>query len=125
MCIVSPSGSVFYSPFLALPAPKIAGLLPAPKPEPPPTFTYRNPDLATMSEQKRDALFAAATLLLDVAVAHQAGAMSDHALHTALAAFRKAVTGKAAKPMNPAQFAAQMDVPLLEFVMETRRGDTP
>ncbi len=119
MRIVAQSVSISYSPFLALPAPRIAGLLPAPKPPPLPTFSYANSRLAELNSSQQRALFSAATLLFDIAVRHQSGEMSDHALNTALAAFRRAMTGQPARPMNPAAFAAEMDVPLLQFLMES------
>ncbi len=119
MRIVAQSVCISYSPFPALPAPRIAGLLPAPKPKPITTFTYTNARLEGLSTIEQEQLFAATTLLLDVAVRHQSGEMSDHALNTALAAFRRAMTGQPARPMNPAAFAAEMDVPLLQFLMES------
>lgn len=124
MRIVPQSACISYCPFPLLPAPKIAGLLPAPKSLPPPTFTYVNPRLVEFPIDQRDQLFSAARLLLDVAVAHHAGEMSDHALNTALAAFRRAVLGHPIQPTNPSQYAAQMDIPLLEWLM-TMVGGAP
>ncbi len=60
---------------LLLPAPRIAGLLPArcgdPPPDPPPNvagFTYNNPRLAKLPPDQRDRLYVAAQTLLDVAL---------------------------------------------------------
>jgi hypothetical protein len=124
MRIVAQSVPLFYSPFLALPAPQIAGLLPAPKPETPPpplTFTYTDARLGELTDVQRETIFVAMTLLLDVGLEYQAGTLSDRALNAALTGFRKAVGG-AFRPMNPTQYAAECDVPLLEFLMEVRRG---
>lgn len=122
MSIVLQSTCISYCPFPLLPAPRIAGLLTAPKPLPPPTFTYANPRLIEFPLDQRDRLFSAARLLLDVAVAHRTGELSDHALNTALAAFRRAVLGRAIQPTNPSQYAAQMDIPLLEWLLQTTGG---
>jgi hypothetical protein len=122
MEIVTQSLLVYYCPFPLLTAPKIAGLLPAPKPLPPPTFTYANPRLIEFPLDQRDRLFTAARLLLDVAIAHHAGEMADHALNTALAAFRRAILGHPIQPTNPSQYAAQMDIPLLEWLLQTTGG---
>ncbi len=122
MRIVTQSAPVFYSSFPALPAPHIAGLLPPPKVEPPPVFTYTKADLYTLSATQRKAFFAATTLLLDVALEVQTGTLSERALNTALAGFRQAVSSAPARPMNPAQYAAERDVPLLEWLMAIRRG---
>ncbi|MHB8626763.1 MAG: hypothetical protein ACYDEO_11215 [Aggregatilineales bacterium] len=75
MDIVPQSPCVSYSPFLALPAPNIAGLLPAQaeslhrgdklKAEP---FTYIDPRLADMSERTRTELDKLVTTLLKVTV---------------------------------------------------------
>jgi hypothetical protein len=75
MRIVQQSVSVSYSPFLALPAPKIAGLLPAqaeslqrsdtPKVEP---FTYADPRLADISDRTRVELDKLVTTLLRATV---------------------------------------------------------
>jgi hypothetical protein len=60
MEIVLQSPPLSYSPFLALPAPKIAGLLPAHvgpdpqvRPSPPKTFVYEDPRLAALSDKTR------------------------------------------------------------------------
>jgi hypothetical protein len=117
MCIVSQSTPFFYSPFPALPAPKIAGLLPAPKPPVSPVFIYGHHRLEALSPAEQQRLFDAARLLLDVALAHHDGLLNMHALNTALAAFREAVTGQPIRATNPAQYAANMDIPLLQFMM--------
>lgn len=69
MRIVQQSASLSYSPFLALPAPKVAGLLPAPKPQPPPSpFVYVDPGLAALSEKTRAALDRLLTTLITATV---------------------------------------------------------
>lgn len=61
------------------------------------------------------------TLLLDVALACEAGEMSEHALNTALAGFRRAVIGRTTRPLTPAQYAADSNVPVLQLLMKLRQ----
>ncbi len=117
---VPASYSHFPSEQLMLPAPRIAGVLPArvgQLPPDAPPFVYSDLRLTEISPEQRDRLYTAARTLLDVAVAHSLDAMNDHALNTALALFRRAVTGQPMRPRNPAQFNAEMDVTLLEWAV--------
>lgn len=121
MPIVQQSAFASYSQLLALPAPRIAGLLPATiplRPQDLPTFTFSDPRLGDLPSDERERLFSAAHTLLDVALGHLDGAMSDHALNTALALFRRAVTGQPMRPATPAQYNAEKDVILLEWMAE-------
>ena len=133
MRIVQQSGSASYSHFpaaqLLLPAPRIAGLLPASVQRPPDDhdhavapFIYNDPRLADLSPDLREQLYTAAKILLDVAIAHTQGTVNDHALNTALSLFRRAVTGKPMKPMTPAQYKAEADVMFLELAEQYRYG---
>ena len=131
MPIVSQSASLSYCPFPLLSAPRIAGLLPATtgshqsRPPDPPPFTFSDPRIADLLPAERDRLYSAARTLLDVALGHIDGTLSDHALNTALALFRRAVTGQPMKPTNPAQFNAEKDVILMEWAIErTRRAES-
>jgi hypothetical protein len=121
MRIVTQSVCLSYSPYPLLSAPRIAGLLPAPKPPPAPTYRYANPGLSQLSEAKQAELFAVTTLLLDVALSCEAGEMSEHALNTALAGFRRAIIGRTTRPLTPAQYVADSDVPMLQLLMELRQ----
>ena len=80
MDIVPQSPRVLYSPFLALPAPKIAGLLPARVGADPPVgssqpkpFVYADPQLAALSDKTR----AAFDKLLTTLVAASVGLLVD------------------------------------------------
>lgn len=124
--IVQQSAFVSYSPFLALPAPKIAGLLPATtgtSQQSPPGFTYTNPHMAELPDDRRERLFEVARTLLDVAVGRALGEFNDHALNTALTLFRSTVTGQPSRPANPAQYNAEMDAPLLEWLVSSLRRE--
>ncbi len=44
--------------------------------------------------------------------------LNDHALNMALALFRRVVTGESPRPMNPAQYNAQMDMVILEWAAD-------
>ncbi len=73
MRIVQQSVSLSYSPFLALPAPKIAGLLPAhvagmTHGSSPTPFTYTDPRLAELSDKTRTELDKLMTTLLKATV---------------------------------------------------------
>ncbi len=127
MRIVHQSARVSHCSFPLLPAPRIAGLLAAPAVERPPevpSFAYRNPRLGELPADLVDRLLSATRTLLDVAVAHGSGEMTDHALNTALALFRRAVTGQTMRPTTPAQFNAELDAPLLDWAMTIARRDT-
>ncbi len=112
------------SPFLALPAPSLAGLLPArcvtstasEPPIPPKAFTYSSPYLIDLSANQQGKIFDDARILLDVAVDYTRDLLNDHALNTAIAAFRQAVSGKPMQAHNPAEFNAEMDAPILEYM---------
>ncbi len=129
MRIVPQSVSVSHSYFpaqtlLMLAAPQIAGLLPARVPlAAPDPFIYVNPRLAELPDAQQERLFEAAQTLLDVAVGRALDELNDHALNTALALFRRAVTGRPMRPANPAQYNAEHDATLLEWLASTsRRG---
>jgi len=118
------------SPYLLLPAPKVAGLLPAPQvipPPPPPepnakapieAFTYTSPYLVELSEERRAKLFNATQILLDVAIEVARETLTDHALNTAIIVFRQAISDKPITARNPTEFSAIMDAPLLEYMVE-------
>ena len=120
--IVQQSAYLSYSPFPALPAPHIAGLLPATVPSGDhrnhTTFNYTHSHLATLPSEQRDRLFVATRTLLDVALAYTSDTMNIHALDTALALFRRAVTGQGKRATSPAEFNAEMDVVLLEWAAQ-------
>jgi hypothetical protein len=114
-------------PLLA--APRIAGLLAAPIPQAPPPkvepFTYADPRLNDLSETQREKLYAAAKTLFDTAVAFSLDDMNLHALQTALVIFRRALTDQPVKPRNPAEFNAERDAPIVEWLVEyqSRRAE--
>lgn len=119
MPIVAQSASHSYCPLLALPAPRIAGLLPAvtaARPPDPPTFLFSDTRLVDLSPAEQKRLFGATQTLLEVTLSYLSGGkLSDHALNTALALFRRAVTGQPMQPMNPPQYNAEKDVTLLRM----------
>ena len=122
------SHSLFWtSPYLMLPAPKIAGLLPAPRTVPPPIepepFTYTSPYLSDLSEDQRGKLFDATRILLDVAVEYARETLNDHALNTAIMVFRQALTDQPIMARNPAEFNALMDAPILQYMVDQARID--
>jgi len=129
MRIVPQAAPVSYSPLppvLLLSAPRIAGLLPATTgtpAQPPPQFSYANPRLGELPDAQRERLFDATRILLDVAVGHALAEFNDHALNTALALLRRAVTGQPMRPVNPAHYNAEMDAPLLEWLVSSARRE--
>jgi len=54
--------------------------------------------------------------------------LNEHTLNTAIAVFRRAVIDQPYVARNPAEFAAEMDAPILEYMIEMahiriRNGD--
>jgi hypothetical protein len=101
MQIVSQSATLAHSllrpPRLALPAPKIAGLLPArvgadPCVSPPTPFVYSAPSLAALPQPVRTRFDALARMLLDATVALLADERSEAEFDLAANAFRQQVT---------------------------------
>ncbi|MHB8627958.1 MAG: hypothetical protein ACYDBJ_20675 [Aggregatilineales bacterium] len=98
MRIVQQSASLSYSPFLALAAPKIAGLLPAQaeslhcssaqKAEP---FTYNDPRLADLSDRTRIDLDKLVTTLLKATVGLLADDLAEAKFVIACEAFHRRV----------------------------------
>ena len=132
MRIVSQSVVHSYSPMLALPAPRIAGLLPAhvgPLPKPSAEFTYHNAALTALSPERCDQLIDAVTTLLDVAVAHATGEMNDNALRASQVLFHRQLTGhspegpgrQAGKPTHPTAYRAERDADMLEWWAGARK----
>ena len=83
---------ISYSPFLALPAPEIAGLLPA-RVVPPTTFTYATVDFGHIPDVARATLIEMATRLLDAVTRYLNGApdegqlfQAEHDFHETLVA---------------------------------------
>ena len=138
MRIVQQSAPASYSifPFLVspafwLPAPSIAGLLPAPAPtpEPPPIestaepFTYSSPFAAELSESQRKVIYDAARILIDVAVEYMRDTLNDHAVDTAIMMYRQAIDQKPIKVRNPADYSALMNTPDLEYLIRRARRE--
>lgn len=92
MRIVQQSVPLSYSPFLALPAPKIAGLLPAPKPPAPPKpFVFDDPHLADLSVKSRAQLDMLLTTLIKATVGLLTDAFSETAFELANATFARQI----------------------------------
>src|SRR5436305_10216220 len=80
-----------HQPMLLLSAPRIAGLLPARvDPPPPPTFSYTNPRLATLSHARHEQIVSSARSLLDAALKVVCGEGSDLELILAQSMFYEA-----------------------------------
>jgi len=129
MRIVPQSAIGSYSPVLALPAPRIAGLLPArtPRPasDPPsPVFTFTDARLSELDSLHRDRIFAAITMLFNVAVGHALNDLNDQALNAALTLVRRSITGERMLPINPAQYCAEVDADLLEMLVGAEQRQT-
>ncbi|MHB8629414.1 MAG: hypothetical protein ACYDEO_24835 [Aggregatilineales bacterium] len=136
MRIVQQSAPVSYSPFLALPAPKIAGLLPAQaeslqrgntlKAEP---FIYANPRLADLSDKTRIDLDKLVTTLLKVTVGLLADDLSESEFAIASETFHRrvkalyhgAIIGDA-KPMTSpfAHTRQRMDAKIDQMVAQSK-----
>ena len=137
MRIVSQSAVTSYSYFsaplqLMLPAPQLAGLLPARVPssyaaEPPPPacqpFVFDRPALAELSTAQRANLYEAAETLLDIAVEFMLGAFQEDALRAAEVVFHRAAGGKSAiRPLGPAAFNAENDADWLDLLARAKRA---
>ncbi len=97
MRIVQQSASLSYSPFLALPAPKIAGLLPAhvagtTHGSSPTPFMYTDPRLADLSDKTRVDLDRLVTTLLKATVGLLADEYSEVEFALANGTFLRQVT---------------------------------
>ena len=98
MRIVQQSALVSYSPFLALPAPKIAGLLPAhvgvdpPVGPPPKAFVYDDPGLAALPDKTRAAFDTLLTTLVTAAVGLLADELTEAEFALVNSAFLRQVT---------------------------------
>ena len=138
MAQIIPDGvSLFYSPFLALPAPKIAGLLPAhagqasqaPTGTSAAKFTYRNAALARLSAERCAQLIDSVTMLLDVAVAYANSEMNDNALRAAQVLFHRQLTGHSpdgpgrhnGRPIHPTAYRAERDADMLEWLVSAKK----
>lgn len=101
MRIVQQSAFVSYSPFLALPAPKIAGLLSAPKVQPPSAVDalhLHEPRLVQLTTLEMARVFTAFRELLTAAVDFTLGDSLSAELYAAEQAFHQALTGETAPP---------------------------
>ena len=97
MRIVQQSAFVSYSPFLALPAPKIAGLLSAPKVQPPSAVDalhLHEPRLVQLTTLEMARVFTAFRELLTAAVDFTLGDSLSAELYAAEQAFHQALTGE-------------------------------
>ncbi len=134
MPIVTQSASASHSHFpaaqLLLPAPHIAGLLPAhvqssqPPPEPPPApFVFDRPNLADLSQAQRERLYHAADILLDSAIEFMVGTFSEEILRAAEVLFHRAAGGKSTvRPLGPAAYNAEVDADWLEMLTRAKRS---
>ena len=136
MSIVPHLTSASYSHFpaqpqqLMLPAPHIAGLLPAhvPSSEPPPDsaptpFVFDRPNLADLTAAQRVRLYEAADMLLEIAVEFMVGTFNEDALRAAEVMFHRAAGGKSAiRPLSPATFNAEIDADWLEMLARAKRA---
>ncbi len=121
-----PAHSLFTTSFLLLPAPRIAGLLPAHvgvEPEAPPqatfpTFTYTHPNLAELSDERRDSLFRAAKTLMDVALDFNLNGLAEDQLRAAEVLFHRAAGGSTPKHFrSPVEFAAERDADVMNTMV--------
>ncbi len=118
----------FVSPYLMLPPPRIAGLLPsgiadsAQKAAPAP-FTFDRPALADLTEAQRDRLFEAADMLLEIAIEFMIGTFNESVLRAGEVLFHRAAGGKSAiRPLGPDAFNAELDADWLELVARAKRA---
>ena len=115
---------------LCLPAPQIAGLLPArvPSSEPsqdsaPAPFIFDRPNLADLTPAQRVRLYEAADMLLEVAVEFMVGTFNEDALRAAEVMFHRAAGGQSAiRPLGPAAFNAEIDADWLEMLARAKRA---
>jgi len=123
MNIVPQPASASYSRLLALPAPKIAGLLPSGlKPTPAP-FVFDRPVLAELSVSQRERLYEAAAVLLEIAVEFMVGTFNEAALRAAEVMFHRAAGGASAiRSVGMTAFNAEVDADWFEFVANARRA---
>jgi len=105
MRIVSQFAFALHSLRLALPAPKIAGLLPSGlKPSPAP-FVFDRPALADLNMAQRDRLYQAAEVLLEFAVEFIVGTFNENALRAAEVLFHRATGAQSPiKTVGPASY---------------------
>jgi hypothetical protein len=125
MDIVSQSPRISYSLFPPVPllaAPKIAGLLAAPTPPPQAEpFTYADPRLNDLTDDQRAKLYSAAKILFDAAIAFTLDDVNLHTLQTALVLFRRALSKQPVTPRNPAEFNAERDATVMEWLVNVDR----
>lgn len=132
MEIVQQSPSLSHSHVtLLLPAPKIAGLLPARvgvEPEqaatqPVSAFIYDTPQLAELPTEKRECLLDAARTLLDVAVGFVLDDLNEDALRAAQVLFHRQIVGHSPRrPMNPVTYRAERDADILEWALSAAKA---
>src|SRR5579864_575804 len=115
MQIVSQSAALAHSLLppqrLALPAPRIAGLLSAPKPSAPPAdeFHLHDPRLHLLSETEHADLHTAFTTLLTRAVDFMLGESHSLDLRAAADAFQEALSGELPAPHPHATLKSRLD----------------
>lgn len=108
---------------LLLPAPHIAGLLPAHCPEPQAeTFTYTNSRLADLTAEQHEKLFNVTQTLLDVTVSFLLGDVNADAFRAAEVLFHRAAGGPpSTRPLNPERYRAERDADLLDWLVTAAR----
>lgn len=120
-----------------LPAPRIAGLLPAraeslrgSQDADSANFMYQNARLSEVPFPQQERLAKATTNLLDVAVAFALGELNEAALRAAEVVFHRAIAGRSpVQARNPAEYCAEMDADVLDWFqtasksLVTARGD--
>ncbi len=121
------SHSLFPPPLLMLPAPRIAGLLPArvavTSGEPPPApdlsiFTYTHPGLAELPTAQREKLLNGAKVLLDVALDFALNGLAEDALRAAEVLFHRAAGGQPPKHFkSPKEFSIDHQSKLMEIMI--------
>jgi len=140
MSILAQSQSVSHAsfpPFLMLPAPKIAGLLPSGLPtsaenktsqsQPASSFTFSDPRLVFLTTEQRDRLFGATHSLLEIATRFVSREMNEDALRAAQALFARKLTGHPTiGALNPAAYRAEDNADLIDWMLtaEKRRAST-
>jgi len=128
MPIVPQPNPFFYSPFLALPAPHIAGLLPAGTlPNQPPIdsvapYIFDRPALADLTVDQRTRLCEATDMLLEIAIEHLLGNFDENVLRAAEVIFHRAAGGKSPlRQVGPAAFHAELDADWLTIIADSKR----